>query len=76
MRDFEEGMGIGPFLNWLRLRATESSTWVGLAMIAVVLGSDPMQAHGLAQAISLILGGGLVANGPSASTAGKTDDRS
>ena len=32
-------------------------------MIAVVLGSDPMQAQGLAQAISLIIGGGLVATG-------------
>jgi hypothetical protein len=44
---------------WLRLR--EPSTWAGAAMIAVVLGSDPMQAHGLAQAVSLIIGGGLVA---------------
>jgi hypothetical protein len=35
-----------------------------MAMIAVVLGSDPMQAQGFAQAISLIIGGGLVATGP------------
>jgi hypothetical protein len=53
-----------PVLGWLRRRAGEGSTWAGLAMIAVVLGSDPMQAHGLAQAISLIIGGGLVATGP------------
>lgn len=71
MRDCEDGARVGAFLNWLRLRATESSTWVGLAMIAVVLGSDPMQAQGLAQAISLILGGGLVANGP---IPGRRDD--
>lgn len=51
-------------LAWARLRLRESSTWVGLAMIAVVLGSDPVQAHQLLQAISLILGGGLVAVGP------------
>jgi hypothetical protein len=49
---------------WARLRAGESSTWAGLAMIAVVLGSDPMQAQGLAQAVSLVIGGGLVATGP------------
>jgi hypothetical protein len=52
--------------TWARLRLTESSTWVGFATIAVVLGSDPMQAHGLAQAISLIIGGGLVTVGPQA----------
>lgn len=57
-------------MNWARLRLTESSTWVGLATIAVVLGSDPMQAHGLAQAISLIIGGGLVTMGP----AGRPED--
>ena len=51
-------------LSWARLRLSESSTWVGFATIAVVLGSDPMQAHGLAQAISLIIGGGLVTLGP------------
>lgn len=64
MQDEGQGMSWGAFLKWLRLRAAESSTWVGFAMIAVVLGSDPMQANGLAQAISLIIGGGLVANGP------------
>jgi hypothetical protein len=52
------------FWCWLVARAGEASTWAGLAMIAVVMGSDPMQAHGLAQAISLIVGGGLVATGP------------
>ena len=51
-------------LSWARLRLSESSTWVGFATIAVVLGSDPMQAHGLAQAVSLIIGGGLVTMGP------------
>lgn len=51
-------------LAWARLRLKERSTWVGLATIAIVLGSDPMQAHQLAQALSLILGGGLVAAGP------------
>jgi hypothetical protein len=59
-----DGVPIRVTLRWLRLRLREGSTWVGLAMIAVVLGSDPMQAYGLAQAISLIVGGGLVANGP------------
>lgn len=51
-------------MSWARLRLSESSTWVGFATIAVVMGSDPMQAHGLAQAISLIIGGGLVTVGP------------
>jgi len=64
MRDLLDGMRLGAFWNWARLRARESSTWAGLAMIAVVLGSDPMQAHGVAQAISLVIGGGLVATGP------------
>lgn len=48
-------------LAWMKLRAREPSTWVGLAMIAVAMGSDPMQAQGIAQAVSLIVGGGLVA---------------
>ena len=59
-------------MTWARLRLTESSTWVGFATIAVVLGSDPMQAQGLAQAISLIIGGGLVTVGPQA---GPEDER-
>ncbi len=50
--------------EWLRLRAHEPSTWVGLAMIAVVLGSDPMQAHAIIQGIALVVGGGMVAAGP------------
>lgn len=50
--------------GWLKLRARESSTWAGMAMIAVALGSDPMAAHGVAQAVSLIIGGGLVTAGP------------
>ncbi len=57
------------FVRWALLRLREPSTWAGAAMIAVVLGSDPMQAQGLAQAISLIIGGGLVA-APSAALAG------
>lgn len=66
MKLFLDGLSARAALAWLRLRLSESSTWAGLAMIAVVLGSDPMQANGLAQAISLIVGGGLVATGPSA----------
>jgi hypothetical protein len=66
MKAFLDGLSPGATLGWLRLRLGEGSTWVGLAMIAVVMGSDPMQAYGLAQAISLIVGGGLVATGPAA----------
>lgn len=51
----------GVLLSWLKTRVREPSTWVGLSMIAVAMGSDPMQAEGVAQAISLIVGGGLVA---------------
>ncbi|WP_448585654.1 hypothetical protein [Thermaurantiacus sp.] len=58
------------FLAWAAMRARETSTWVGLAMIAVILGSDPEAATGLAQAISLIVGGGLVAVGPVPESAG------
>lgn len=64
MKAFLDGVPLRAALAWLRLRLGEGSTWVGMAMIAVVLGSDPMQAYGLAQAISLIVGGGLVATGP------------
>lgn len=64
MKAFLERLPVGAALAWLRLRLGEGSTWVGLAMIAVALGSDPLQAYGVAQAISLIVGGGLVANGP------------
>lgn len=64
MKAFLDGVPLRAALAWLRLRLSEGSTWVGMAMIAVVLGSDPMQAYGLAQAISLIVGGGLVATGP------------
>jgi len=67
MKTFLDGLSAGAVLAWVRLRLGESSTWAGFAMIAVVLGSDPMQAHGLAQAISLIVGGGLVATGPTVS---------
>lgn len=58
-----DGPGVVALLAWAKTRVSEPSTWVGLSMIAVVLGSDPMQAQGLAQAISLIIGGGLVATG-------------
>lgn len=58
-----EGPGLAAFLAWAKTRVSEPSTWVGLSMIAVVLGSDPMQAQGMAQAVSLIIGGGLVATG-------------
>ena len=57
------GPGLIAFLAWAKTRVSEPSTWVGLSMIAVVMGSDPMQAQGVAQAISLIIGGGLVATG-------------
>lgn len=53
----------GKFVRWLQQRAQAPGTWMGMAMIAVVLGSDPVRAHGLAEAISLIVGGGLVAGG-------------
>jgi hypothetical protein len=46
---------------WVRQRVREPSTWMGVAMIAVVMGGDPIQAQNLAEAISLIVGGGLVA---------------
>lgn len=68
MKAFLDGLPARAILAWLRMRLTEGSTWVGMAMIAVVLGSDPMQAYGLAQAISLIVGGGLVATGPAPGT--------
>ncbi|MFQ3595671.1 MAG: hypothetical protein SNJ63_06115 [Sphingomonadaceae bacterium] len=51
-------------LSWASVRMREGSTWVGLAMIAITIGSDPMQAMHLAQAISFIVGGGLIAAGP------------
>lgn len=63
------------FLCWLNQRARESSTWVGLAMIAVTIGSDPMQAMHLAQAISFIVGGGLIAAGPLPTPPAKKDQR-
>jgi hypothetical protein len=52
------------FIEWMRLRGREPSTWAGVSMIAIVLGSDPLQAHAVVQGIALILGGGLVAAGP------------
>lgn len=63
-RDNERARAMRVMLAWLKMRARESSTWAGLAMIAVALGSDPVAAHGVAQAVSLIIGGGLVTAGP------------
>ncbi len=54
-----EGQG-SAVLSWLKTRVREPSTWVGLSMIAVVLGLDPLRAQSLAEAVSLIIGGGLV----------------
>lgn len=58
-------------MRWVKTRLGEASTWAGLGMIAVVLGSDPGQTAGVVQAISLILGGGLVAAGPVPTDAGR-----
>lgn len=55
--------GLNRSLTWARARVREPSTWVGLAIIAAVLGAEPMQGEQAAQVISLILGGGLVASG-------------
>lgn len=57
----KEELGLEGLGQWLRARGREPSTWAGMAMIAIVLGSDPIRAHGVAEAISLIIGGGLVA---------------
>ena len=64
MRDLLDSLRLQAIVNWMLARARESSTWAGLAMIAVAMGSDPMQAHALAQAISLVIGGGLIAATP------------
>lgn len=58
-------------ISWMKTRMGEASTWAGLGMIAVVLGSDPGQTAGIVQAITLILGGGLVAAGPVPDTVGR-----
>ncbi len=58
------------FLAWAALRLRETTTWVGLGIIAVSFGSDPMQAASLVQAMSLVLGGGLVTFGPTPGVAG------
>jgi hypothetical protein len=50
--------------RWLKTRSKEGSTWAGLAAIAVALGAEPFQTASIAQAISLVLGGGLIAAGP------------
>lgn len=60
-----KGIGLSAAVQWAAARVREPSTWAGLAMIFIVFGSDPMRAHGVAEAISLIVGGGLVAR-PSA----------
>lgn len=51
------------FISWMQRRIQEPSAWMGVAMIAVVLGSDPLRAQGMIEAISLIVGGGLVVSG-------------
>lgn len=56
-------MGRG-FLDWVRLRIQEPSTWAGVAMIAIAFGSDAARAERLVEAVSLIVGGGLVATRP------------
>lgn len=58
-----EKQGLEALLSWAKTRAREPATWVGLSMIAIVLGSDPMQAESVAEAMSLIVGGGLVVAG-------------
>jgi hypothetical protein len=50
--------------RWLKTRGREGSTWAGMAAIAVALGAEPFQTASIAQAISLIVGGGLIAAGP------------
>lgn len=62
---------IGNVWDWALARLREGSTWAGLAMIAVVLGSDPMRTFDIAEAISLIIGGGLIARPSSAMRAGE-----
>lgn len=58
-----EKQSLNALLSWAKTRVREPATWVGLSMIAIVLGSDPMQAESVAEAMSLIVGGGLVAAG-------------
>lgn len=66
--------GLGGLWQWMRARVVEPTTWAGMAMIAIVLGSDPMQAHGVAEAVSLIVGGGLVARTRAGTAAGENGD--
>lgn len=47
------------FLDWVLKRARVPSTWIGLTMIAVVLGVDPMQAQRVGHAVSMIVAEGL-----------------
>ena len=53
-------------LRWALRRASESSTWAGLALIAMVLVSDLLGTGGLAETIGLVVGGALVTTGPAA----------
>ena len=50
--------------NWLLRRAKERSTYAGVAIIASTLGADKlgMQIDQVGQAVSLIVGGGLMAS--------------
>lgn len=66
----KEELGLEGLGQWLRARGREPSTWAGLAMIAIVFGSDPMRAHGVAEALSLIIGGGLVVRPSDSDSAG------
>jgi hypothetical protein len=51
------------FLKWLGARLRENSTYVGLGMIAAVAGEHTLgiQIGQVGQAVSLIVGSGLVA---------------
>lgn len=43
------------FLGWLLGRARRPSTWIGLGMLAVVLGMEPTSAQRVARAVALIV---------------------
>lgn len=62
MEEKREPAGQSRPLAWAVARVREPSTWMGVAIIAAVLGSGPMEGEHAAQVISLILGGGLVAS--------------
>lgn len=43
------------FWNWVLARARVPATWVGLSIVAIVIGMEPMQAQRLADAVSMIV---------------------